>query len=116
MDKTQEIVSVFLDDEPFNPEELALALSDPAGRALLVDLIALRHLTQPEETTAMPVAGKWPSFRRGILAGAAVLVALIGGYFLGERQSGASASSAPAPTRVIQTQAVWQDVPAVRPQ
>ena len=114
MDKTHEIISVFLDDEAFDPKELADALGDPAGRALLIDLIALRHLTQPEETAAIPVAGKRPSFSRGILAVAALLVALIGGYFLGARQSGASSSPAPVPTRVIQTQAVWQDVPVER--
>ena len=115
MDNTHEIVSVFLDDEPFNPDELAHALSDPAGRALLIDLVALRHLSQPQEITAASAAGKGSSLRRGILAIAALLVALVGGYVLGARQT-ETAPAAPVPTRVIQTQAVWQDVPVERPQ
>jgi len=116
MDKSHDVISAFLDDEAFNAEELADALGDPAGRALLIDLIALRHLTQPEETAAMPVVEKRHTFPRGILTIAALLVALIGGYVLGERQNRASSSPAPVPTRVIQTQGVWQDVPVERPQ
>lgn len=115
MDTAHKVVSIFLDDEPFDPTELAHALSDPAGRALLIDLIALRHLSQPQEMTAIPAAGKWTSLRRRLLAAAAVFVALIGGYFVGARQNVVS-SVAPVPTRVIQTQAVWQDVPVERQQ
>lgn len=110
MSETYEVISAFLDDEAFNPTELADALSDPAGRALLIDLLALRHLTQSEGTTAMPVARTWPASFRAVLAVAAVLVALVGGYLGGVRQSGAAVSTAPAPTRVVQGPTTWQDV------
>ena len=48
MDDTRDVISAFLDDEPFDSNKLTEALSDPAGRTLLIDLIALRHLVQPE--------------------------------------------------------------------
>jgi hypothetical protein len=43
-----EVVSAFLDDEPFDPAELARALADPAGRQLLLDSVALRTLVRDE--------------------------------------------------------------------
>ena len=49
MSSTHEVISAFLDDEPFDPQELSDALSDPAGRALLIDLIALRRIVQPTD-------------------------------------------------------------------
>ena len=52
MSDTHAVISAFLDDEPFDPVALADALSDPAGRALLIDLLALRHIVQPEEASA----------------------------------------------------------------
>ena len=52
MNTTHEVVSAFLDDQPFEPEELAEALDDPAGRTLLIDLIVLRRIVQP--TDAVP--------------------------------------------------------------
>ncbi len=42
MSSTHEVISAFLDEEPFDSEELMDALSDPAGRALLIDLVALQ--------------------------------------------------------------------------
>ena len=112
MRDTHEVISSFLDDEPFNSNELAEALSDPAGRALLIDLIALRNLTQTESTASPPLANRvpWSSSLRGMLAAAAVLVALVGGYFLGGRQHDVRASAAPRPTRVVHAPAAWQDV------
>lgn len=116
MSETHEVISAFLDDEPFSPTDLADALSDPAGRALLVDLIALRHLTQSEGTTAIPVARTRAASLRTVLAVAAVLVALVGGYCAGIRQTGVAASAAPAPNRIVQVQAEWQVGPSGRAQ
>ena len=48
MNDTHEVISAFLDDEPFDAGGLATALSDPAGRAVLIDLVALRHVVQPD--------------------------------------------------------------------
>ena len=50
MSSSYEVISVFLDDEPFDSDELVRALSDPAGRAFLIDLVALRGIVQPAET------------------------------------------------------------------
>ena len=44
MSDTHAVISAFLDDEAFEPVALAEALSDPAGRALLIDLLALRRI------------------------------------------------------------------------
>jgi hypothetical protein len=110
MTDTHAVISAFLDDEPFDAAELATALSDPEGRALLIDLVALRHVVQPDEPAA--VAG--PTLRsrwRPLLAAAAMLVALAGGYFIGDRRSAAENTEPPAPTRVVQA-AQWQTLPA----
>ena len=78
------------------------------GRALLIDLIALRHVVQPEDgITARPGPRlAW----RPLAAAAAMLVALAGGYVIGERQSSAAIDEPPAPTRVVET-TEWQTVP-----
>jgi hypothetical protein len=116
MSDTHEVISAFLDDEAFDASELAAALSDPAGRALLIDLVALRHLAQPAVTTTAamlrPKTGR--ASLRGIMAAAAVLVALAGGYIAGERRSAVAASEPPAPTRVVEAPAAWQDAPVGR--
>lgn len=104
MTDTHEVISAFLDDQPFDPQELDKALSEPAGRALLIDLVALRRLVQPGDaipaiSTAIP---SWRSPLRAALAAAAVFVALIGGYFVGERRAATTSSEAPAPTRIVE--------------
>lgn len=116
MRDTHEVISAFLDDEPFNSSQLAEALSEPAGRDLLIDLIALRHLTQTEGKAAPAMTDQkpWRSSLRAIIAVAAVLVALVGGYLVGQHQSGVAIASAPPQTRVVQAPAAWQDVPLGR--
>jgi hypothetical protein len=109
---SHEVISAFLDDEPFDPRALSEALADPEGRALLIDLVALRRLTQPED--AVPVPAR-PRGRRGrrpfrLVAAAAVLtLAVVGGYQWGER-SGAPSTDPPPATRVVTSQGTWQDV------
>jgi hypothetical protein len=113
MSDTHAVISAFLDDEPFDSDALADALSDPAGRALLIDLVALRHIVQSEEAFAS-VAPTSPARRfslRPLLAAAAMLVALAGGYFMGERRSAVETLDPPAPTRVVQA-TEWQTLPA----
>ena len=39
MSDRHEVISAFIDDEPFEPRELARALADPSGRILLIDLV-----------------------------------------------------------------------------
>ena len=105
------VISAFLDDEPFDAAELAAALADPEGRTLLIDLVALRHIVQPDEPAATALAGTFRSRWRPLLATAAMLVALAGGYVLGDRRGAVDQSEPPAPTRVVQETA-WQILPA----
>lgn len=104
------VISAFLDNEVFNPAELAAALSDPDGRALLIDLVALRHVVQPDDmieaARPRPALSVW----RPLLATAAMLVALAGGYVIGERRSTVDTLDPPAATRVVQANE-WQHVP-----
>jgi hypothetical protein len=104
MSSTHEVISAFLDDEPFDAQALAHALGDAAGRALLIDSIALRQLVQPAEATP-PIAVLRPAARRpwrALAAAAAVVLALGGGYLVGERRAVTAPPEAPAPTRVVE--------------
>jgi hypothetical protein len=104
MSRTHEVISALLDDEPFDPQELENALSDPTGRALLIDLIALRRIVQP--TDAAPGIGAANPVRRRpwqVAAAAAVLfLALAGGYLVGERRTVTTSSEAPPPSRIVE--------------
>jgi hypothetical protein len=110
-----EVISAFLDDEPFNAIALAEALSEPAGRDLLIDLIALRHLTLAEGKDASALTHPPRGFSwRALVGVAAVLVALVGGYLAGQRRSEVAMSVAPPATRVVQAPTVWKNVPSGR--
>jgi hypothetical protein len=101
---THEVISAFLDDRSFEPDALADALDDPAGRALLIDLLVLRRIVQPSDAMP-PITMPNPERRRPwrIVAAAAMLVlALGGGYILGERHAATTSVEAPPPTRVVQ--------------
>ena len=110
MSDTHEVISAFLDDEPFEPGRLAEALSEPSGRAFLLDSLALRHLVQPQGQAPASFA-RQPrrASLKAVVAAAAVFVALAGGYFLGQRGEGAPTEAPPA-TRVADAPAAWQDV------
>jgi hypothetical protein len=111
MNDPHEVISAFLDDEPFDPQTLANALSDASGRALLIDMVALRCLVQPDE--AIPVHVPLVRRRaplRAVMAVAAVVVALVGGYFMGQSRTESTATAAPAPTRVVEGPPAWVPV------
>jgi hypothetical protein len=115
MSDSHEVISAFLDDEPFSASALAEALSEPAGRDLLIDLIALRHLAQADGKIAPARTHRKPwRSPRALVAAAAVVVALVGGYLVGQRQRDVALSVAPPATRVVQAPAAWQDVPVGR--
>jgi hypothetical protein len=102
---THEVVSAFLDDEPFDPADLAAALADPAGRQLLLDLVALRTLVR-EEPIAPPAPtdriasspSKWIAI--GFLA-ASVLFGAGAAWLLPPLLRQQSADVPPTPTRVV---------------
>jgi len=104
MNTAHEVISAFLDDEPFDPQDLAKALDDPAGRALLVDSIMLRKIVQP--TDAAPAMKVLVPMRRygwrAVAAAAMFVVAVAGGYLAGELRSEPPATEAPQPTQVVQ--------------
>ena len=103
MNDTHDVISAFLDDEPFEPQALATALSDPAGRALLIDLIGLRRIVQPADVVP-PMTFARPPRRvlwRTAAAAAALSLAIAGGYLLGERSTETEVEAPPA-TRVVQ--------------
>jgi hypothetical protein len=110
---SHEVISAFLDDEPFEPQALVNALADPAGRELLIDLIAVRGLAKLE--SASPTALLLPPRRSSrlyvALASAAVVVALVGGYRLGQLKGGVDASP-PAATVVVEG-SDWQPIPVI---
>jgi hypothetical protein len=108
MNPNHEVISDFLDGEAFEPHALGEALTDPAGRDLLIDFVLLRYAAQADDPVefAAPSARRQP--RRLVLAAAAVLVALVGGYQLGHRQAGPDSPPPPA-TRVVPVD--WHSVP-----
>jgi hypothetical protein len=112
MNETHEVISAFLDNESFDLRDLAVALEEPAGRAKLIDLIALRQIVEPARplgSVTVRRAGRYVSFR--LVAAAAIVVgALVGGYAIGERQA-AGDPEAPAPARVIEATAAWRTHP-----
>lgn len=114
MTMTHEVISSFLDNEPFDPQALKDALADPAGRDLLIDLLALRHLAQPQvawqAAEARPARSR--SALRVALATAAVFVAIAGGYVVGKQHGATTALQPPAPTHVVNLSGEkWTDVP-----
>jgi hypothetical protein len=103
-----DVISAFLDNEPFDPGALGRALAEPAGRDLLLDFIALRHLvTDDGAVERQPIVTTPRSRRRDVMAAAAVVAALAGGYAVGRDRAPAgttvgSAQAAPEPTRVVE--------------
>jgi hypothetical protein len=108
MMNTHEVVSAFLDNEPFDPDVLEQALADPAGRKMLLDLIALRHVVREDPTLVPKTPAARTSRLRLVIAAAAVIVALFGGYRLGERHGAGAANEPPTPTRVVPATGQWR--------
>ena len=106
-----EVISAFLDNEPFDTGELGHALGEPGGRELLLDLMALRAVVQ-EEAIDHGVAAriaKGPTRAWWIVSAAAVLIAVVGGFTMGSRSEQASSKAAPAPTVVVTNEHGWSE-------
>jgi hypothetical protein len=99
-----EIIAAFVDGERVDAEALKLALGDAAGRDYLADIVSLREavrLPDPAMTTVAPAA---MNTRRWLAAAALVVVGLGTGFAIGHQfaRTGASATAAPTPNRVIE--------------
>jgi hypothetical protein len=100
-----EVISDFLDDEPFELAALARALDDPAGRALLLDAVALRRAVR-DDPGVMPVAvrraaagrGRW--IATGFLA-ASILFGAGAAWLLPPILHRQPADAPPAPDHVV---------------
>ena len=107
MNPKHEVISDFLDGEAFEPHALGEALADHDGRDLLIDFVVLRYAAQADDPVVLVAPpARWQP-RRFVLAAAAVLIALVGGYQLGQRQAGPD-SAPPAATRVVPVD--WQRI------
>ena len=87
-------------------------LLSPDGRDLLIDLVWLRHLVQAPVTAPVVVPRRRPAWR--LLAAAAIVLAAITGYAVGQREADERATTAvavPAATRVVEATATWQPLP-----
>lgn len=102
---THEVVSAFLDDEPFAPADLASALADPGGRQVLLELVALRTLVR-DEPVVTPAASTGAAISRpkwiavGFLA-ASVLFGASAAWLLPPLLRQQSADVPPTPVRVV---------------
>ena len=100
------LLSALIDREDVDPDALALALDDPAGRAQLVDFVRLRvrvHDELMDPPAATPALGRRHSSpRMWTVRAALVLLPLAlgaaGGAWWVERRE----SQPPTPTRVVQ--------------
>jgi len=102
-----DVISAFLDNEPFDAQELSAVLATQEGRDLLIDLIALRSVVQPTEQRPVVSAERRPLWMWA--SAAAVLLALVSGYQFGRSADGGAtpasgapiAITAPEPTTVL---------------
>ena len=105
-----QVISAFLDDEPFDPATLRAALADEAGRDLLIDLLALRTIAQPDNSvvTLATTARQFPALVRLASVAAVLGLVLAAGYGYGKVASGDD-QAPPVPTRVVKA-GDWQAV------
>jgi hypothetical protein len=108
MNTNCEVISAFIDDEPFDTENLANALATPEGRNFLIDAIVLRRLTRSTDHKAVASTSKSNIGRRLTLA-AAVLLAAVASFEMGHRHGLNATMRAPEPTRVISAGPAWQE-------
>ena len=109
MNPNHEVISDFLDGEAFEPRALGEALADPAGRDLLIDFVVLRYAAQADDAIRIAEPNARRRSHRLLLAAAAVLMALVGGYEFGQSQAQPDSTSPPAATRVVLVD--WRSVP-----
>jgi hypothetical protein len=109
MNPNHEVISDFLDGETFEPQALGDALADPVGRDILIDFVVLRYAAQADDRVMVAESPARRTPKRLLWAAVAVLVALAGGYQLGQRQAEPDSTRPPAPMRVVPVD--WHAVP-----
>jgi hypothetical protein len=106
-DERHTMLSALIDREAVDPDVLAAALDDPAGRAMLVDFVRLRLELQREDADTDDLearrleAAPRSSFRVRRLAAAVLLPLAIGlasGWWLADRSAEVKP---PTPSRVL---------------
>ena len=102
---THEVISAFLDDEPFESADLAAALADPEGRRLLLDLMALRTLVRSDPLGPpahhAPLAISRPKWIAVGFLAASVLFGAGAAWLLPSRLRNPTDDVPPTPTHVI---------------
>jgi hypothetical protein len=102
MTQIHDVIAAFADGERVAPEALQRALSDPDGRAYLVDLLVLRDLvdvTAIARPTEVPLrAGARPRARAWVGIAAGLVAAALAGYGIGQQTR--SVSEAPRVSEV----------------
>jgi hypothetical protein len=100
-----DVISAFLDNEPFDASELARALADPDGRELLLDLVAMRALVRDESlVTPIPAITAGVSRPKWIAVGflaASVLFGAGTAWLLPPILRQQSADAPPTPDHVV---------------
>jgi hypothetical protein len=113
-------LDAWLDGESVPHTDVLAMLATDAGRAYVVDLMALRRACRSDVLVPQPARStRW----RWLAAAAALVLTTTGGFLVGQRApataapdpaavTGTASSSAPAPTRVIQFEVGvdWRDV------
>jgi hypothetical protein len=102
---THDVISAFLDNEPFDASELARALADPDGRELLLDLVAMRTLVRDESVVtpvpAVPDRGSRPKWIAVGFLAASVLFGAGTAWLLPPLLRQQSADAPPQPHHVV---------------
>jgi len=118
MTEWQDVIEAFADGESVDADHLKSALALAEGRDHLVDVLLVRQLVGSQGATR-PLAVSAPARKAAVrwgwisAAAATIVLSVAGGYAVGHRTTGTTASAstsdaqlvtspAPAPTRVIQ--------------
>jgi hypothetical protein len=99
-----EVIAAFVDGERVDAEALKLALADAAGRDYLADIVSLREAVRLPDPAMTAIAPASMNARRWLATAALVVIGAGTGFAIGHQfaRGGASATAAPAPTRVIE--------------
>ena len=107
MTETHDVIAAFADGERVSAEVLQDALSQPEGRAYLVDLLVLRDLVDVSAIApSSDVPARSAAHRRGrgwVGIAAGLVIAALAGYAAGQRT--ADTDRAPVPTAVVEATA-----------